>query len=204
MYHIVMARFTHFSKHSLKRIDQRTKLNYFLIAEMLDHELAIDVGTEIVFDRKHWLFYSYLDDCCFVAVQDCFTGLVITVLPLDYHENLAWKIDDNQLIKAKKKATLEVPSDLGGSNNVPPSIIMVKARYMSDQGYQKTVTLAKLKASDYDSDLLVILKDELFESEVKHFCKLKNTEVADIFEVTVALGNDGEPLMIDWKSDVDE
>lgn len=197
-----MARFTYFSKHALKRIGQRTKLNYFVIADMLDYGGAIDVGVETVFDRKHWLFYSELDDCCFVAVQDSITGLVVTVLPLDYHENLAWKVDANSLVEAKEKSFHYNLNDTNKSKE-PPSIIIVKARYMSDQDYQKTAMLTKFKAADYNDDLFKVLKDESFESEVNYHCKLKRIDVLKVHEITIALGNDGEPLTIDWNSNVE-
>lgn len=197
-----MARFAHFSKHSLKRIGQRTKLSYFLIADMLDYGRAIDVGKEVVFDRKHWLFYSNLDDCCFVAIQDSFTGLVITVLPLDYHQNLAWKVDSNSLIEAKEKASNYNQYDQNKSNCYP-SIIIVKARYKSDDGYQKTVTLTKFKAADYNDDIYSVLKDKSFESEINYHCKLKGIDTMKIHDIAIALGNDGEPLTIDWNSDVE-
>lgn len=192
-----MARFSHFSKHALNRIGQRTKLNYFTIADILDYGGAVDVGTEPVFDRKHWLFYSDIDASCFVAVQDAVTGLVVTVLPLDYHENLAWKVSEEDLSKAKSIATTFKLRDVK-SSSVPPSIIVVKARYMSREGYQKTVTLTKLKASDYKSDLFNVFNDESFESEVNYHCGRKGIDVSTIYEVTIALGNDGEPISIDW------
>jgi hypothetical protein len=192
-----MTRFAHFSKHALSRIGQRTKLNYFTIADILDYGGAVDVGTEPVFDRKHWLFYSEVDDSCFVAVQDALTGLVITVLPLDYHENLAWKVGEEDIGEAKSLATTFTPSS-AKSSSAPPSIIIVKARYMSSEGYQKTATLTKFKASDYKSDLFKVLNDESFESEVERHCRRKGIDTSKIYEVSIALGNDGEPIAINW------
>ena len=169
---------------------------------MLDYGGAIDVGVEAVFDRKHWLLYSDLDDCFFVAVQDRYTGLVITILPLDYHENLAWKIDSNSLIAAKEKSSNYNPANTNKSK-VPPSIIIIKVKYKSDDSYYKTATLTKFKASDYNNDLYRVLKDKSFESEVYYHCKLKGIDSMKIHDISIALGNDGEPLMIDWYSNVE-
>ena len=94
-----MARFTHFSKHAMIRISQRTKLTYFDIADILDFGLAINVGEEPVLDRKHWLFYSSADSEYFIAIQDSITGLVITVLPKHYHEKICWRIEKNNYLK---------------------------------------------------------------------------------------------------------
>ncbi|MCK9453502.1 MAG: hypothetical protein M0Q90_17555 [Bacteroidales bacterium] len=198
-----MPRFAHFSRHALKRIGQRTTLNYFSIADMLDFGGAVDIGSEIVFDRRHWLFYSEEDNCCFVAIQDAFTGLVITILPLDYHENLAWKIKDEHIEEAKRKSSSHTRADVAKPKE-PPSIIIVKARYISVQGYQKTSTLTKFRSSDYRGDLYNVLNDKSLESEIRHHCKIKGIDHSSVYAITIALGNDGEPLVIDWKSNSDE
>ena len=133
-----MGRFAHFSRHALKRIKQRTGVNYFSIADILDGRMAVDIGQEPVFGRRHWLFYSEPDDCCFVAIQDSMSGLVITVLPLEYHANLAWKISLDDCQKAKTLATSCAGSVASSSaSNIPPSIIIVKARYASVEVTQK-------------------------------------------------------------------
>ena len=69
---------------------------------------------------------------------------------------------------------------------------------MSSEGYQKTATLTKFKASDYKSDLFKVLNDESFESEVEHHCLRKGIDTSTIYEVAIALGNNGEPIAINW------
>ena len=194
-----MGRFSHFSRHALKRIKQRTGVNYFSIADILDGRMAVDIGQEPVFGRRHWLFYSEPDDCCFVAIQDSMSGLVITVLPLEYHANLAWKISLDDCQKAKTLATSCAGSVASSSaSNIPPSIIIVKARYASVEGYAKATTLIKFKASDYNSDLCKVLNDGSFESEIIYQCRRKAIDPSALIEVCIALGNDGEPLIIHW------
>ena len=194
-----MGRFAHFSRHALKRIKQRTGVNYFSIADMLGGGIAVDIGQESVFDRRHWLFYSEPDDSCFVAVQDSMSGLVITVLPLEYHANLAWKVSADDCRKAKTLATSWTGSvNSHSSSTIRPSIIIVKARYTSDAGYAKATTLTKFKASDYGSDLCKVLNDGSFESEVIYQCKKKAIDPSTLIEVSIAIGNDGEPLTIHW------
>lgn len=194
-----MARFTHFSRHALKRIGQRTKLDYFSIADMLDYGGAIDVGTEIVFDRKHWLFYSDIDDDYFVAIQDSFTGLVVTILPIDYHENLAWKISRELLPQAKQKSATYASTNSSNSNQSSTRIIL-KARYMSDDGYPKTSTLTKFESSNYKDNPANVLNDNSLDSEVHYHCKRKGIEISKVFEISISLGKNGQPLWIDWNS----
>ena len=96
-----MNKITHFSKHAMERIQLRSKLHLADIARILDAGKFVDTGCEPGFNRHHLLFYSRKDDQFFVAIQDRFIGKVITLLPLDYHQNLAWKISEAQRVEAK-------------------------------------------------------------------------------------------------------
>ena len=87
-----MQAFTHFSRHAFERIAQRTKLSCEEIALIIDRKLIVNTGRKPGFDRNHLLFYSAPDDNFYVAIQDGLTGTVVTVLPLDYHANLAWVV----------------------------------------------------------------------------------------------------------------
>lgn len=193
-----MKRFAVFSKHALERINQRTLLNYFTIADILDYGGTVDIGTEFFFDKKHWLFYSHLDDCYFIAIQDSFIGTVVTVLPLDYYENLNFKVKDKYLDEAKQKY-ISYKSIRKESIKEPPSVIVIKAKYISDYGYQKTSTIKKLKSIDYKENIFDFLRDELFESTVSLYCEQKGVDVSKVFLISISHGNNGEPLDIKWK-----
>jgi len=97
-----MATFTFFSKHAFKRIAQRTLLTYEEIALILDKGFYINAGAEPGFNRDHLVFFSHKDEKCFVAIRDHYSGKVVTVLPLDYHKNLAWPISDSIIVKARE------------------------------------------------------------------------------------------------------
>ena len=94
-------RFSYFSNHALQRIEQRTLLEPNEIADIIDFGLALDTGKEIIFEKTHWLIYSIKDKCHFFIIQDKFTGLVITILPTQYHDNLAWSVDKECFAQAK-------------------------------------------------------------------------------------------------------
>lgn len=81
--------FTHLSRHAYKRMMQGTQLSYRDLTNAIDRRLAVHTGNEPGFPREHLVFYSVKDDACFVAVRGKRTGEVITVLPLEYHTNLA-------------------------------------------------------------------------------------------------------------------
>ena len=74
------------------------------VADLLDWNLAVDIGVETGTDRVHRLFYSVPDSMCFVAIQDAGDGAVVTVLPIDFHDNIAWQVDVHALEAAKALA----------------------------------------------------------------------------------------------------
>jgi len=193
-----MAPFTNFSKHALLRIKQRTQLNHFEIAEILDNDLAVDVGTVAVFDKKHWLFYSEKNDCCFVAIQSSLTGTIITVLPIDYHENLAWKIEEELLEQAAKKIKSHEPK-VAKSSVTPPTVIHVKMHYICEKrGYTKTTPLTKFKAIDYSSDISRVLSDESLDSVIEQQCGQKGIDIEDVVGISASLGT--QQIRIDWET----
>jgi hypothetical protein len=70
----------------------RLSLSPAEVADLLDWNLAVDIGIESGTNRVHRLFFSAPDGVCFVAVQDQLNGAVVTVLPVDFHENIAWQV----------------------------------------------------------------------------------------------------------------
>jgi hypothetical protein len=97
-----MGAFTYFSKHAYMRIAQRTLLSFDQIAFILDKGYFVNTGTEPGFNRDHLVFYSHKDETCFVAIRDHYSGKIVTILPLDYHHNLAWPISEQALNKARQ------------------------------------------------------------------------------------------------------
>jgi len=103
----------HYSDHAFDRVKERLSLTDTDVLKILEKELYVLVGDETGSNRRHCLFYSYPDSCCFVAIQDKKDGTIITVLPVNYHNR--WKVSleteqaAEQLIisgKPKKEADL--------------------------------------------------------------------------------------------------
>jgi len=88
------------TKHGRLRLNERTTLTEQAFTTILDTYRTSSAGYEPKTFRWHRLFYSRPDDKHFVAIQDISNGEVITILPLDYHENLAWKISKKKLRQA--------------------------------------------------------------------------------------------------------
>lgn len=78
------------TRHAQQRIGDRLSTDAADVAAILDHDLAVLVGTTS--GHLHRLFFSPADEQCFVAIQDQENGDVVTILPLDYHSSLAWEV----------------------------------------------------------------------------------------------------------------
>lgn len=199
-----MHRFTYFSEHAMKRVNERTKLTTNDIADIIDIGLAVDTGTERVFNRKHWLIYSKVDGCFFIAIQDAYTGLVVTVLPIEYHENLAWKVDECFFSKAKSNIELNDISSMLQEfkkklNHEPSKVIQVKIRYLDHYGVAKTKNLFKLPAADFNYSSKNVPIDNRFKHSIKQLSELKGVNPLSIFEVLLSSKKEPSPHIIAWQ-----
>ena len=94
-------RFSYLSAHADLRLQQRTRMTRAEIAHLLDQGICVKLGHQAGFYRQHLLFYSPKDAGCFVAIQDTRMGKIITILPLEYHKNLAWQVSELDCQQAK-------------------------------------------------------------------------------------------------------
>jgi hypothetical protein len=90
----------HYSNHAFLRVKDRLSLSPRELVELLRFDLVIPLGVEPHTTKVHKLFYSYPDDCCFVAVQDSEDGTIVTILPIDYHHR--WEISMESQNKARE------------------------------------------------------------------------------------------------------
>ncbi len=193
----MLMSFTHFSYHAFKRINQRTKLSCREIKIILDNGLAINTGSKPGSNQAHLLFYSRNDDNFFIAIQDLLTGTVVTVLPLEYQENLAWKISKDDCLKSKKIIDEKLSLIINPYNKFPPKIIMIKCHYLDGDGNRKTKTLIKAPSNKYDNDLDLFLSNDEIISKIDDIVNSNKINPVKIISFSVSLGNYGEPIFID-------
>jgi len=100
-----MSHHTGFSTHARVRVEERLSMPEDDVALLLDHGLSVKISEEKHTNRVHLLFYSLDDFQCFVAIYDQVTKTVITLLPLDYYEQLNHKIAPAFIEEAKLKVS---------------------------------------------------------------------------------------------------
>jgi hypothetical protein len=99
-----MSQFTCFTKHSELRLLQRSILTEENLIKILDAKVFINIGTEPGFNREHRLIFSISDQAHYVVIQDAHVGRVVTILPVEYHNRISWKVKDSEMIAAEKLA----------------------------------------------------------------------------------------------------
>jgi hypothetical protein len=192
-----VMRFTHFSQHANKRVLQRTRLSTQYLARVLDHRLVVNTGTEPGLPREHLLFYSTPDECCFVAVRDTMTGKVVTVLPLEYHQNLAWAVSPAQVKMAKDLASAIVPEvpSVAVEPIVPsvPCMLVVSCSYAGESGNSLFKVLVRVNASPYRSDIKTFVCCSKTPALLDTAAVSKGINPKRILSLSVRLGNKGIP-----------
>jgi len=196
-------RFSYFSNHALQRIKQRTLLEPNEIADIIDFGLAIDTGKEIIFEKTHWLIYSIKDECYFFIIQDKFTGLVITLLPTQYHDNLAWSVDNESFARAKSNIEQnnisEKQLEFSKQFNIETTQnIKVKIRYLDLNNEDKTKTLFNLPAIEYNYDSYNVPVDNSFKNNINQHLRTYKIKESSVFAVLLSYKKNDPPRILTW------
>lgn len=193
-----MPSFANFSRHAFKRVAQRTSLSCNDIAAILDRGLVVNTGQRPGFNRVHLVFYSHLDNDYFVAIQDVVTGTVITILPLDYHETLAWGISAADCERAKEILLAAPPLEEPRVRNVP-KVFVICAQYLDEDDRQKTKLLLKVPSDVYDNDLKKLLDDNTIIQKSEKSASDHGIPIERMFAISFRHGKEGLPVTIDLR-----
>ena len=192
---------TNFSFHAYKRVHGRLSMTLSALAEILDMDLAINIGNESNNNRVHKLFYSEHDNMCFVAIQDIKVGTVITVLPIDYHENISWAVSIESQSQAKKLIVKDEAPFINNSQilNTNASVFKISANIADDYGrYITTVNIGSWPCEPYEYSIDTLIDDESFISTLVNRINKKRPVNKDIkqfiYTIAIRLGRKGEPV----------
>ena len=101
-----------FTKHALERLDERTGMSKEDLEQIYKTGKILPIGEEKSSKKIHELFYSHFVDQCFISIRDQNNSEIITVLPVDYHNNCAWKVDQNTQAMMKKMCSEDTPIEI--------------------------------------------------------------------------------------------
>lgn len=190
-----MTHFTHngtLSAHAAVRTSQRSLLAPATILEFLKHGAALDIGNEPGFNRKHWLLYSTIDKAYFVAVTDYLHDLLITLLPLEYHANLAWQVSPEQQVIAQRLMEAYLARKSLNPVVTPSLKFIVSATYHSDTSGAaiKTKTLFSAPQADFNYDLATFMKSPAFFDSLDAATVRKGVLPARVVDIHVVQARD--------------
>lgn len=188
------------SVHAAQRLAERTHIREPDLLGLLDGEKSVPVGIEERTNRLHRLVYSVNDEECFVAVQDMGNGEVITVLTLEYHENLAWKISSESQNLARKLALRWVrqtaegrPPESTSGVQIPRTSLRLRAYLTTIEGAWhgptiKAKNLGSLSISACDRPLDALHTSIAFCEEVRHRLKARGIETSLVRKIVGQMG----------------
>jgi len=197
---------TVFSKHSSERILTRLSMTKSELANILDNDKTIDVALEPASNRVHRLFYSVKDHCCFLAVQDCKTGTLVTVVPVNNHgmgNNISLEAQASAQLIIEKPYSKHQQSELYSKNLSDTAIKNLKfIGYMFDSsGSIKIVNFGTELYNEGDFQIDELPNNKAFVKEFQqtfHEVVLKKKlNTSEIQTLYVRIGKKKEPILID-------
>ena len=112
-----MQKGTKLTEHASARLIERTSLSPQALCAILDGGAFVSLGKEVGNTKISKLFFSKSDDQFFVAIQDQKNGEVVTVLTIEYWQNLSEKHFETNLYVSRNDL-LEAISMVDPSNKV--------------------------------------------------------------------------------------
>lgn len=173
--------------HALKRLRERTSLDVSELNQLLGSLAYVPLGSKPGIHKEHLLFFSERDNACFVALRDTLNGDVVTILPVNYHENLAWKVTREQCEAAKILAhkSMEFFRDYK-----EPKAIHVALAYLDQTNTQKYKSVMKI--TDFYGSFSGLVNDPNFAREIHD--KSEELGIApSISGVSIRRGKKGVP-----------
>ena len=159
-----------YTRHAWERVHGRLSLTPAEVADLLEAGLSINIGMEPATSRVHRLFFSIPDKMCFVAVEDEANGVLITILPIDYHENIAWCVSNDAQRAARVlvtdrgaqryKLTLSQPAVLNASAS--SAVFRLTAYFRDGGGNVKVANLGSWPSLPYEGSVARLFDDDAF------------------------------------------
>lgn len=195
-----------FSFHALERVRGRLALSHNDLVDLLDAGLFVNIGQETGNNRVHKLFYSQPDEMCFVAIHDVSTNTLITVLPLDYHANIAWVVSLDAQIQAKDLLASKegTPKELNEVEEVDKTTsFKIGLQYWNGQNKIKFLYLGSWPSLPYQRDIDRLIQDKKFLEFIdkkyqEKFEKMKSEGDFHLGSLVIKTGKKGKATFISF------
>ena len=199
---------TTWTLHAKERLQERTTISDIELAHILDNNKAVTVGHEYQSNRYSRLVFSPADKEFFIAVQDAKSGTVVTILTIEYWNNLSEKHFDGELTKNdgthlipwKKKitknelqlaASLSNPESKFAKKNKLSSSISITGTY-EYSNHPKHISLGSIKTSQLLNQSDSLIETELSE-KIKNKLSTRNMSESDLVSINWKFKHDKKP-----------
>ena len=183
-----------FTWHACVRAQERLSLTQAEIGKILEDRHCLNIGEEQkTTTLEHLLFYSEPDDTCFVAINDKAVNEIITILPIDYHENVAWKISTEAQKMAKKLIVQEPAKSVVASKKLPKSFVLAAMPHTTT----KWITLGTYPTEGFNADGELFAISDVFHEVIGDRLFDKGV-VCDLAKVSIRNGRRGNIVIRDW------
>jgi hypothetical protein len=199
---------TTFSDHGIERLNQRTSLSVKQLADILDGDRAVNMGTEQGTHRVSRLFFASDDNDFFVAIQDMSNGVVVTVLTIFYWGNLGTKqgrpfkpIKSGHFKDAQKliDPNRQIADEIVKPSEAQARIIQLQGKYLSDIGHIKSTRIGRISFSDYETRSHSLVVDDVLQNIVT-ILDSKNVNIEQLVYIQWRVGKKSEWQNIDVKT----
>lgn len=151
-----------FTKHAFQRLGERTSHTVKSWLELFECGKFINLGAKPGLLREHLLFWSKEDQAAYIAIRDVLDGSIITVLPLEYHEVLAWKITEEQIKLARE--LVQPPNQSAEKFSLSVSVLVDGRVKVRDLGRFPISLLSEIDTEPFKRDLRQILSAQGFDT----------------------------------------
>lgn len=121
-----------FTIHGFARLQERTAFEDVDVDGLISGGFAVNIGIELGTQKVHWLLWSEADNECFVVIRDEVTKEILTVLTLEYHNNIAWPVIKDFVARAERIATERSKPSLAEADLSSLKIHHPEARLLCD------------------------------------------------------------------------
>ena len=170
------------SIHAMDRLLSRTGQSLEGFKEIYNKEKILPIGKEKGSSRIHELFYCKFKNQCFISIRDEENFEVITILPIDYHCNIAWEISKDAQQLAKKIFYEEQKTNLNFNQEEKVSSYKFKIIAINPI-YMKRKNICNLFASEFAFDMDKMIASSIFKKNINEFFIKEDSDVYSEIEI---------------------
>ena len=183
------------TNHANKRLLEWTGLSVEKFTKIYEERKYLTTGKEQKSRRMHDLFFSEPDDKCFVSIRDEKNFDIVTILPIDYHSNIAWEISPDAQTYARS-IFYGLKIDVDEISKVEEKVNLSKFRVVAIGSLNyKRKHIASFFAEEYFCDIGIFAADSSLKNRIQKFFERENRNIYSWIEIIYGNKRDQTKLL---------